>query len=250
MAPHVSIIMPCYNAEHYIAESINSVLAQTYENWELLITDDCSTDRSIEIIKHYCEQDFRINLLESKEHRGPGDTRNMSINRANGRFIAFLDNDDIWLPEKLEKQVTFMLDNGYGFTYTDYELINESGSSKNRIVKTAGVLDADRYLKNTIIGCSTVVLNRDIVGDFNMYKNDTSDDMTLWLSIMHKGINAYPLEQVLMKYRVRQNSASSNKFKATHDVWRVYRDVEKMSFFKSAYYFSSYAFNAVKKRVL
>ena len=250
MIPFVSIIMPCYNAEHYIAESINSVLAQTYEHWELLITDDCSTDRSVEIVKHYCEQDARINLLESREHHGPGDTRNMSLNRANGRFIAFLDNDDIWLPEKLEKQVAFMLDNGYGFTYTDYELINECGLPQNRIVKNAGVLDADRYLKNTIIGCSTVVLNRDIVGGFNMYKNDTSDDMTLWLSIMHKGFNAYPLGQVLMKYRVRQKSASSNKFKATHDVWRVYRDVEKMSFLKSAYYFSSYAFNAVKKRVL
>ena len=249
MNPLVSIIMPCYNAERYIAQSIESVLAQTYQNWELLITDDCSSDKSVEIIKHYCEKDKRIDLLISKEHHGPGDTRNISINRAKGRFIAFLDNDDIWYSEKLEKQIPFMLENGYGFTYSGFEMINDNGKSKGHIVKTDGILDVTKYLKNTIIGCGTVILNRDIVGDFLMFKNDTSDDMTLWLSIMHKGFMAYPLDEVLMKYRVRKKSASSNKFKASRDVWRVYRKNEKLSLVKSVFYFSCYAFNAVKKRV-
>lgn len=103
MTPLVSIIMPCYNAEHYIAESIDSVLSQTYNNWELLITDDCSTDKSVGIIKSYCIKDKRINLQESKIHLGPGDTRKISIKKAKGRFVAFLDADDIWLPDKLVK---------------------------------------------------------------------------------------------------------------------------------------------------
>lgn len=242
--------MPCYNAERYIAQSIESVLAQTYQEWELLITDDCSTDKSVEIIKEYCAKDERIDLLESKEHKGPGDTRNLSIKRAKGRLIAFLDNDDIWFPEKLEEQVNYMLETRYGFTYSSYELINEYGLSKKQTVKTAGVLDVNKYLKNTIIGCSTVILNRDIVGDILMYKNDTSDDMTLWLNLMHKGYYAYPLDVILTKYRVRKNSASSNKFKAARDVWRVYRYNEKLPLVKSLYYYACYAFNAVKKRVL
>lgn len=250
MLPLVSIIMPCYNAERYIAQSIESVLAQTYTNWELLITDDCSSDNSVSIIKSFCEKDTRINLFVSAEHHGPGDTRNLSLNRANGRFIAFLDNDDIWDPVKLEKQLALMINNGYGFTYTSYELMNESGVPTNKIIRTAEILSVKQYLRNTIIGCSTVILNRDIIGDFQMFKNDTSDDMTLWLSLMHKGFKAYPLPEVLTKYRVRSNSASSNKFNAAKDVWRVYRECENLNLIQSSYNFVCYAFNAVKKRII
>ena len=249
MTPLVSIIMPCYNAERYIAQSIESVLAQTYQNWELLMTDDNSADGTAAIAKSFCDKCKRINLLESKEHRGIAGTRNLSIERAKGRFIAFLDNDDMWTPEKLEKQIKFMLDKGIGFSYTSYELIDKEGVTKNKTIKTQGVLSYKKYLRNTIIGSGTVVLDREIIGDFRMPTNDTSDDMALWLNILRKGYKAYPLNEVLHRYRVTGKSASSNKFKASHDVWKVYRVNEGLSFMRSLGNFICYALNAVKKRL-
>lgn len=249
MTPLVSIIMPCYNAERYIAQSIESVLAQTYRNWELIITDDASTDKSVEIISKYSKNDDRINVMVPDEHQGIARTRNMSISRARGHFMAFLDNDDLWKPEKLEKQIKFMLEKEIGFSYTSYELVDQDGITKNKIIQTQGVVDYKKYLRNTIIGCGTVMIDRDIVGHFGMPINDTSDDMAAWLSILRRGFKAYPLDEVLLQYRVTGKSASSNKFKASRDVWRVYRDIEKLSLTKSVFSFVCYAFNALKKRV-
>lgn len=245
----VSIIMPCYNAERYIAQSIESVLAQTYDNWELLITDDASTDKSVEIISKYSKNDERINVLVPDEHQGIARTRNMSISRARGRFVAFLDSDDIWYPEKLEKQIKFMLENDIAFTYSSYEVIDAQGNSKNRIVKDAGVMSYKKYLKNTIICCGTVVIDREKTGHFATPIIATSEDMSLWLSIMRRGFDAYPVPGPLLKYRITPGSASSNKIKASADVWRVYRKLEKLSLLKSSVNFICYAFNAVKKRV-
>ena len=249
MTPLVSIIMPCYNAERYIAQSIESVLAQTYPNWELLITDDCSTDKSVEIISKYSKTDDRINVLVPDEHQGIAKTRNMSISRARGRFVAFLDSDDVWYSEKLEKQVNFMLENNLAFTYSSYEVIDCQGNSKNRIVKDAGVMSYKKYLRNTIICCGTVMLDRDKIGDFLTPIIATSEDMSLWLKIMKRGYDAYPVPGPLHKYRITPGSASSNKFKAACDVWRVYRKIEKLSWPKSVINFICYSFNAVKKHV-
>ena len=143
-----------------------------------------------------------------------------------------------------------MIENGYAFSYTSYELIDNNGNSMNKVILTQGVMDYSRYSRNTIIGCGTVMINRDVVGDFRMPQNDTSDDMALWLSLMRKGFNAYPLNDVLLKYRITNNSASSKKLKAASDVWKVYRINEGMSWMKSASCFVGYAFNAVKKRII
>ena len=247
--PLVSVIMPSYNAENFIAESIESVLHQTYHNWELLITDDCSSDRTPEIAQSYCAKDPRINFAIAESHGGIAATRNLSITRASGRFFAFLDNDDIWLPEKLETQVQFMLQNDCAFCYSEYELINEDGTPKGKIIKTDAVVDYDRYLRNTIIGCGTVMLDSDKIGPFRMPANSTSDDMALWCRIMREGHRAYPINEVLMKYRVRGNSASANKIKAAKDVWSVYRQQEKLPFFRALSCFVCYAFNATIKRL-
>ena len=249
MTPLVSIIMPCYNAERYIAQSIESVLAQTYTNWELLITDDCSTDNSVKIAQKYCLQDDRISLLVPDEHHGIAVTRNLSLSRSKGRFVAFLDNDDIWASDKLEKQINYMLKNDVGFTYASYELIDCNGVPMNKTIKTQGIIDYKKYLKNTIIGCGTVVLDTKIIGHISMPNNDTSDDMAAWLSILRKGYKAYPLDDILLKYRITDKSASSNKFKASHDVWKVYRVNEDLSLPKSVFCFICYTFNAIKKRV-
>lgn len=249
MTPLVSIIMPCYNAERYIAQSIESILAQTYQNWELLITDDCSKDNSVKIATKYSLQDDRISLLVTDEHQGIARTRNMSISRARGRFVAFLDSDDIWYPEKLEKQVNYMLENDLAFTYSSYEIIDYHGNPKNRVVKDAGVMSYKKYLRNTIICCGTVVVDREKTGHFATPIIKTSEDMSLWLSIMRRGFDAYPVPGPLHKYRITPGSASSNKIKAASDVWRVYRKIEKLSWPKAMVNFICYSFNAVKKHV-
>lgn len=247
--PLVSIIMPSYNAESFIAESIESVLHQTYSNWELIITDDCSSDHTPDIVQSYCNQDSRIDFVIAKQHSGIAGTRNQCLLRAKGRFVAFLDNDDLWYHEKLEKQVRFLTENDYPFAYSEYELMNEDGTPKGKTIKTAGVIDYNKYLKNTIIGSGTIMLDTSKTGSLQMPDNATSDDMALWCKIMKDGHHAYPMKEVLMKYRVRSNSASANKLKAAKDVWLVYRKQEKLSFFYSLTCFCCYAFNAVIKRI-
>lgn len=247
--PLVSIIMPSYNAELFIAESIESVLHQTYKNWELLITDDCSSDKTPDIVKSYCSKNPRIDFVIAKQHSGIASTRNQCLARVKGRFVAFLDNDDLWYPEKLEKQVRFMLDKDISFSYSEYELLKEDGTPKGKTIKTAGVVDYDKYLKNTIIGSGTIMLDTDKIGRLQMPYNATSDDMALWCKILKDGHCAHPIKEVLMKYRVRSNSASANKLKAAKDVWLVYRKQEKLPFFYALTCFCCYAFNAIIKRV-
>ena len=247
--PLVSIIMPSYNAESYIAESIESVLHQTYTNWELIITDDCSSDHTPEIVQSYCKQDSRIDFAIAQQHSGIAGTRNQCLSRAKGRFVAFLDNDDLWYPEKLEKQVRFMIENRCSFIYSEYELMNEDGTPKGKTIKTAGVIDYDKYLKNTIIGSGTIMLDTNKTGKLQMPDNATSDDMALWCKILKEGHHAYPMKEILMKYRVRSNSASANKLKAAKDVWIVYRKQEKLPFFYALTCFCCYAFNATIKRI-
>lgn len=249
MQPLVSIIMPCYNAERYVAQSIESVIAQTYQNWELLITDDCSTDNSTEIIERYCAKDNRINLLKSDKHQGIAETRNLSINRAKGRFVAFLDSDDVWINYKIEKQIGYMKSNNYGFTFTSYEIIDIHGVAKDKIVHASNIMDYWSYMRNTIICCSSVILDKEKTGDFSTPIIETSQDMSLWLSILKKDFKAYPIDEILLKYRISPNSASHNKIKASMDVWRVFRNIEKLSFLNSLINFICYAYNAVKKRL-
>lgn len=245
----VSIIMPSYNSSEFIEDSIKSVQAQTYTNWELLITDDCSTDNSVEIIEQFVEEDPRIKLFILDKNSGAAISRNNSLNNAKGTFIAFLDSDDLWKPFKLEKQMKFMLDNKYAFTITDYQLMAENGNLFDKIIKVPKLLTYHHYLKNTIIGCLTVVINKDIVGDFQMPNIRTSQDMATWLLIMKKGFVVHGLQQNLASYRLVGHSNSAKKSKAAKDVWKVYREIEKLSIFYSCICFIGYAFNAIKKRM-
>ena len=247
--PLVSVIMPCYNMESYVADSIASVQRQTYPHWELLIVNDASTDRTVEIVKSLAEQDEKILFVVKKEHSGIADTRNQCIQMAKGRFLAFLDADDIWHPEKLDTQLRFMMERNVGFTYTTYDWIDEEGNTLNKSIKTIGHLDYETYLRNTIIGCSTVVVDKTIVGEVVVPRFRTSEDTATWLDILKQGHLAYAIDQPLVSYRIRRRSASSNKLKAAADLWKVYRRHEKIPFFKALHYFSCYAFNAIKKRL-
>jgi len=247
--PLVSVIMPCYNMASYISDSIKSVVAQTYPNWELLIVDDASTDETVKIIESYSQTDSRIRFATKTQNSGIADTRNQCIQMAQGQFLAFLDADDIWHPEKLEKQLKFMVEKNVGFTYSTYDWIDEDGNTLNKFINTIGNLDYETYLRNTIIGCSTVMVNKTIIGDVVVPKFRTSEDTATWLDILKKGFLAYAIDEPLVSYRIRQHSASSNKLKASSDLWRVYRQNEKLPLFKAVACFSSYAFNAIKKRL-
>lgn len=247
--PLVSVIMPCYNMAPYVSDSIKSVIAQTYPYWELLIVDDASTDETVNIIESFVQTDSRIKLAIKKQNSGISDTRNQCIQMAKGLFLAFLDADDIWHPEKLEKQLSFMIAKNVGFTYSTYDWIDEDGKVLNKFINTIGNLDYKTYLRNTIIGCSTVMVNKAITGDIVVPKFRTSEDTATWLDILRKGLLAYAIDESLVSYRIRRKSASSNKIKASIDLWKVYRHHEKLPFFKATYYFSCYAFNAIKKRL-
>lgn len=247
--PLVSVIMPCYNMEKFIAFTIESVQQQTYTQWELLIVDDASTDRTADIVESHQKQDDRIHFFVKPQHSGIADTRNRCIQMAKGRYLAFLDSDDLWHPEKLEQQLRFMMERKIGFSYSSYDCVDEQGNPLEKIVKSAGNLDYKAYMHNTIIGCSTVMIDTDIIGNVVVPNFRTSEDTATWLNILKRGFLAYAIEQPLTSYRIRQHSASSNKLKASSDLWRVYRQQEKLSLFKAIGYFVSYAFNAVKKRL-
>lgn len=247
--PLVSIIMPCYNTERFISDTIESVRRQTYSHWELIIVDDASDDGTADIVNAFCVKEDRIRFFVKNEHTGIADSRNKCIEKAKGQYLAFIDSDDLWYSEKLEIQLGLMLEHNIGFSYSSYDCMDECGKSLNRTIKAAGNLSYSDYMRNTIIGCSTVMLNKAIIGEVEVPDFRTSEDTATWLNILKKGFFAYAIEKPLVCYRIRKHSASSNKLKASADLWRVYRKQEKISLFKASYCFCCYAFNAIKKHV-
>ena len=245
----VSIITPSYNSKRFIKETIDSVLSQTYQNWEMIIVDDCSKDGSVEYIKNIIKNDERIKIIALSKNVGAAEARNKALDIAKGRYIAFLDSDDVWYENKLEEQIKFMKENNYAFTYTAYIPISEDGKEEYKPIYVPDKLNYEQYCKNTIIGCLTVIIDKSIVGEFKMPNIKSSHDMALWLLIMKRGFNAYGLNKILAKYRLVSNSNTSKKFKAAKDVWRVYRDIERLNILKSSWYFCNYIYNALKKRL-
>lgn len=246
----VSIITPVYNAERFLRQTIESVLSQDYKEWEMILVDDCSKDQSESIIKSYIEKDNRIKYIKLKVNSGAAVSRNTAIENANGRYIAFLDSDDVWMPNKLKIQVDFMKKNNVGFSFSDYKVMSEDGKEIDRVIKVPKSIDYRGYLKNTIIGCLTVVVDRKICGDFSMVNIRKNQDMATWLQILKKGHKAYGINECLGIYRLVNGSISNDKVKAAKSVWRTYRDIEKFSIIMSVYYFIGYSYNAVKKRIL
>jgi teichuronic acid biosynthesis glycosyltransferase TuaG len=245
----VSIITPSYNSSKFILECIESVLSQTYENWEMIIVDDCSKDNSKEIISEHSTKDKRIKPIFLEKNVGAAEARNTAIRQSKGKYVAFLDSDDLWNPKKLEKQLSFMNENEIAFSYTTYQFMSENGEDLSNIISAPEKMTYHSYLKNTIIGCLTVIIDRDKSGEFEMPNIRSSHDMALWLLIMKRGFSAYGLDENLAKYRVVSSSNTSNKLKAAKEVWYVYRIVEKLSFIFSVWCFVNYALNAIKKRI-
>lgn len=243
----VSIITPMYNSEKYIVSTIESVLRQTYKNWEMIIVDDCSTDSSSEIAKLYSEKDKRIKYIRTEKNSGVSNARNLALKEANGSFIAFLDSDDTWKNEKLKKQIEFMQKNDYIITFTAYELMDENGNKIHKEIMVPNSVDYKTLLKGNVLGCLTVIIDRKKLGFDIKMSGERHEDYVLWLSILKKGISAYGLNEVLASYRKSSTSLSGNKFKAAKWTWNIYRNIEKIPFPKAIYYFINYAINGIKK---
>ncbi|MDB8792740.1 glycosyltransferase family 2 protein [Romboutsia sp. 1001216sp1] len=247
--PLVSIITPVYNAERFLGDTIKSIQNQTYKNWELVLVDDCSKDKSSDMIKEFQANDDRIRYIKLEKNSGASVSRNTGIKNAKGRFIAFVDSDDIWQPEKLKIQIEYMLENKLGFTFTSYRYMKEDGRLTKKVAKAPKKINYKGLLKNTIIGCSTVVIDKEIVGAFSMPLVRRGQDTATWLQILKTQDYAYGIEKDLVNYRLVGDSLSSNKIKALKRTWNTYRNVEKLSVLKSSYVFCFYVINAIRKRL-
>ena len=250
MTDLVSIITPSFNSSLYIEECITSVQNQSYTNWEMLIIDDFSSDNSVNLIQQISNQDCRIKLITLSSNVGAAEARNEAFAYANGKYIAFLDSDDLWMPTKLENQIKFMQSSKCAFSFTAYQPISEDGSQKFSVIDVPSKIHYHSYLKNTIIGCLTVVIDKEQTGNFRMPNIRSSHDMALWLDIMKRGFSAYGLNENLAYYRLVSNSNTSKKWKAATEVWEVYRTVERLSIGYSLLCFIGYSYNAIKKRIL
>ncbi|MCY8424066.1 glycosyltransferase [Bacillus vallismortis] len=247
--PLVSVITPSYNARDYIEDTIQSVLDQSHPHWEMIIVDDCSTDGTRGILKQYEERDERIHVVYMEENGGAAVARNKALERAQGRFVAFLDSDDKWKKDKLEKQLDFMMERSCAFSFTGYSLMAQDGTPLDKFIHAPESLTYDDALKNTIIGCLTVMIDREQTGQIQMPNIRTRQDLATWLSLLKKGFTAYGMNECLAEYRLVNNSISSNKWKAAKKTWFVYREIERLHFIKATWCFVQYAKNAVKKRL-
>ena len=248
--PKVSIITAVFNAGNVVSETYGSILAQTYQDWEWLVTDDCSVDNTFPLLRKIAETDSRVSVKRNLVNCGAAVSRNASIERATGEFVAFIDADDLWVRTKLERQIEFM-GNDIDFSFTSFELIDATGNSLNRQVDRGRGISFDYFQllkKEVTLGCSTVMLRRGAFPEVRMPPLRTGQDYATWLSLLKLGKRAYLLDEVLTQYRILPNSISRNKFKKALRQWQIYREVEGLSFTTSAVCFSFYAWRAVFRK--
>lgn len=241
----VSIVMPAYKAEQTVAEAIQSVQAQSYPHWQLMVVDDGSPDGTADVVAELSKSDTRIELVR-QANAGPAMARQKALDRASGRYIAFLDSDDFWLPGKLERQLAFMAEHRAALSYTAFRRIQADGSGPGQLISIPPRLTYRALLGNTAIATSTAVIDKSIAGEFRMTKT-YYDDFVLWLDILKRGHVALGLNEDLMRYRVMGDSVSRNKGKSAHMVWRTYREIEQLSLLRASWCFAHYAFNAWRK---
>lgn len=247
----VSIVIPVYNASSFLMDTIKSIQDQTYKNWEAIFVNDCSKDNSVEIIKKALKKDKRIKLIENKINSGAAISRNNGIDIATGRYICFLDADDKWHNEKLEKQVKFMKEKKCEFSFTGYQFADENCIPNGAIVNIPEIINYKKALKNTTIWTSTVMFDMEILSKEKIYMpNVKSEDTALWWRLLRTNVqNAYGLNETLSYYRRTNGTLSSNKLKAIKRIWNLYRKNEKLNIIQSIYFFIFWAFNAVRRRI-
>lgn len=246
--PLVSVIIPAYNSVYQIQEAVSSVRIQSMRSLEIIISDDGSVDSTLGVVERLAQQDPRIKIIAAAENSGAAVARNRALRVASGRYVAFLDSDDVWIhPNKLSKQIEFMEQKFAAISFTAYQVASPGAHAQT--IVDLGCPDAvtykDMLAKRATMGCSTVMLDTYAVGEVQMPLIRTGQDYGLWLSILREGHVAYRFPEVLTEYRILPNSISRNKFKKALRQWQIYRELEGLGRLRSSFYFASYAYKAV-----
>jgi glycosyltransferase involved in cell wall biosynthesis len=245
--PLVSIVTPVYNAARWLQETFESVRSQTLTDWEMICVDDGSTDGSLAILEKASAEDPRFRVMRMPSNGGPSEARNLALSAARGRFIAFLDADDLWLPEKLARCVEWMTEHRFGFIYHDYRHLSNDGSLVGSLVSGPEVLDMHTlHTRRGTGGCLSVVIDRELVPEFHFPRGRDfkHEDFIGWLKIIQLGQLGHRLPADLGRYRLSADSRSSNKLKAIRDTWRIYRDFSKLSRLRAFNWWVQYVWNS------
>lgn len=245
--PLVSVIMPAYNAERFIEAAVRSVMAQTIADWELLILDDGSKDTTAAIAARLASEDDRIRFLPNEANMGVAKTRNRGFGLCRGQFVALLDSDDIWLPEKLEKQLDLAEKTGADIIYCSYGIMDEKAHKVCEDFIVPPIVSFDQFLTQSVISCSTALLSRKIVDRYRFMTTFYHEDLALWLQLLQDGYQAQGVTEVLAQYRIMQGSRASNKLKSAVNRWRIYRKHLGLPVGKSLSLLTEYAFLGFKK---
>lgn len=247
----VSVIIPVYNCEKFLKHTVQSVLNQTFRNWEAIIVNDASTDGSLAAAREFAERDPRIRVISQLQNSGVGACRNRGMELAAGRYLAFLDSDDLWSREKLARQLAFMQQNDAAASHTGYAFMSEKGE-----VLVKGKVSVDReigleqYMKTTQIGMSTVMIDRQKIPDLKFpEEREVCEDAKAWVSLFHRGYRFHGLDEVLLLYRVRQNQLSGNKINMALNTLKRYLREDNLPAYKRLYCFLNYACNGARKRM-
>lgn len=245
--PVVTIIMPAYNQERFIEKAIRSVQEQTFADWALLVLDDGSVDGTCAIVERLAAEDERIELIRNEKNMGVARTRNCGLELSRGQYVAFLDSDDIWLPDKLEKQLSLAKETGADIIYCSYGIIDDKGKKSRRDYIVPESIDLNGLLKENVIGCSTVLLSERIAGKYRFETEFYHEDYVLWLRLLQDGYVAAGCRESLVKWRLSENSRSFNKRKSAQNRWRIYREAMRLSLWQSLWLFAHYAMASLRK---
>lgn len=246
--PLVSVIMPAYNAQAFIRESIESVLSQTYPHWELLVIDDCSQDATPRIVSEYVNPDSRVKLLRQSENQGPAAARNVGIAEAAGEYVALLDSDDVWLPDKLARQVNFMQAIKADISCTAYRRMSADSQRVGKLIKACEVVTYHVLLKNTCIANLTTMIRREVIKG-TRFKDIGHEDYAFWLELLRRGLVVNFLDTDLARYRVVDGSVSSKKTRTLVWIWFIYRRIEKLNVGMACWCMVNYVVRALLKRI-
>lgn len=245
--PVVSVVMPAYNMERFIEAAVRSVMNQSFESWELLVIDDCSKDTTCTIVEKLALEDSRIRLIRNEENIGVAKTRDRGIGLCRGGYIAFLDSDDIWLPEKLSRQLDRIRQTGADFVYTSYSLIGADGKKVRADYLVPEQVNYQQQLKENHIGCSTVLIRAELAGKYQFNTGFYHEDYLLWMRLLQDGHRAAGCTEILTQWRYIDNSRSFNKYRAARNRWKIYREYLKLPLLKSIWLFGNYAFGGMRK---
>ena len=254
----VSIVTPVHNGKNFIGDTVRTVCGQTYTNWEWIVVDDKSDDETVELIKETWSNlkdkglvSGRLHLIQLKKNGGAARARNAGIREAKGKYLCFLDADDLWKTNKIAKQVSFMQNHGCAFSFTGYEFTDATGKPNGKIVSVPDTITYNQALRNTTIWTSTVMFDTQQLSYEDVLMPDVrrGQDTATWWKVLKKVDCAYGLNEVLSYYRRSAGSLSSNKLTALKRTWNLYRNVEHLGFCRSCECFVAYCFNAVKRRM-